>query len=72
MKAGEVRLTDFLSKTDTQFVIPIYQRNYDWKTSHCKQLMNDILDAGKYERMHFIGSIVYTHVISKYTLYFFS
>lgn len=67
MKAGEVRLTDFLSKTDTQFVIPIYQRNYDWKTSHCKQLMNDILDAGKYERMHFIGSIVYTHDGDVYT-----
>lgn len=27
MKATEVRLTDFLAKTDTQFVIPIYQRH---------------------------------------------
>lgn len=61
MKASEVRLTDFLSKTDTQFVIPIYQRNYDWKKNHCEQLLNDIIDAGINERIHFIGSIVYVH-----------
>lgn len=61
MKANEVRLTDFLSKTDTQFVIPIYQRNYDWKKNHCEQLLNDILEAGNNNRIHFIGSIVYVH-----------
>ena len=61
MKANEVRLTDFLSKTDTQFVIPIYQRNYDWKKNHCEQLINDILEAGRNEKIHFIGSIVYVH-----------
>ena len=61
MKANEVKLTEFLSKTDIQFVIPIYQRNYDWKESHCEQLMNDILYAGASRNMHFIGSIVYIH-----------
>lgn len=61
MKANEVKLTEFLSKTDIQFVIPIYQRNYDWKESHCEQLMNDILYAGTSHNMHFIGSIVYIH-----------
>lgn len=61
MKANEVKLTEFLSKTDTQFVIPIYQRNYDWKIVHCEQLMNDILYAGENRNMHFIGSIVYIH-----------
>lgn len=61
MKASEVKLTEFLSKTDTQFVIPIYQRNYDWKIVHCEQLMNDILFAGETRNMHFIGSIVYIH-----------
>lgn len=61
MKATELKLTDFLSKTDTQFVIPIYQRNYDWKINHCQQLIDDILEAGKQEKVHFIGSIVYVH-----------
>ncbi len=61
MKASEIRLTDFLSKTDTQFVIPIYQRNYDWGKQHCEQLLNDIIEAGTLKRIHFIGSIVYIH-----------
>lgn len=61
MKANEVRLTDFLSKTDTQFVIPIYQRNYDWKKNHCEQLLNDIIESGDNDKIHFIGSIVYVH-----------
>lgn len=61
MKASEVRLTDFLSKTDTQFIIPIYQRNYDWSKPHCEQLLSDIIDAGQSKRIHFIGSIVYVH-----------
>lgn len=63
MKASEINLNRFLSQTDTQFVIPVYQRNYDWTESQCKQLLNDILAAGTNEKInaHFIGSIVYIH-----------
>jgi uncharacterized protein with ParB-like and HNH nuclease domain len=50
-----------LSKTDTQFIIPIYQRNYDWNKIHCEQLLSDIIDAGLSKKIHFIGSIVYVH-----------
>ena len=63
MKANEINLNRFLSQTDTQFIIPVYQRNYDWTQTQCKQLYIDILDAGKNEKLtaHFIGSIVYVH-----------
>lgn len=63
MKANEINLNRFLSQTDTQFVIPVYQRNYDWTHSQCKQLIDDILEAGTNESLnaHFIGSIVYVH-----------
>jgi uncharacterized protein with ParB-like and HNH nuclease domain len=63
MKASEINLNRFLSQTDTQFVIPVYQRNYDWTEAQCKQLLNDILAAGASEKInaHFIGSIVYIH-----------
>lgn len=61
MKASEIRLEDFLTKSDTQFVIPIYQRNYDWGKFQCEQLLNDILEVGKTKQPHFIGSIVYIH-----------
>lgn len=63
MKASETKVEDFLSSNKTQFVIPVYQRNYDWSTSQCKQLLDDILEVGINKEMnaHFIGSIVYIH-----------
>ncbi|RQH09367.1 DUF262 domain-containing protein [Okeania hirsuta] len=63
MKANEVNLHRFLSQNDTQFVIPIYQRNYDWGSAQCKQLLDDIFELGEKEKLnaHFIGSIVYIH-----------
>lgn len=63
MKATETKIQDFLSNVKTQFVIPVYQRNYDWTTGQCKQLLDDILEAGMKDDMnaHFIGSIVYVH-----------
>ncbi len=63
MKANETKVEDFLSSNKTQFVIPVYQRNYDWTTGQCKQLLDDILEVGTNKNMnaHFIGSIVYVH-----------
>jgi uncharacterized protein with ParB-like and HNH nuclease domain len=62
MKANEVSLNDFLSQPKTQFVIPVYQRNYDWSEEQCKQLFFDILEVGsKSDATHFIGSIVFIH-----------
>jgi len=63
MKANETKVEDFLSSNKTQFVIPVYQRNYDWTTGQCKQLFDDILEVGNNRNMnaHFIGSIVYVH-----------
>ncbi len=63
MRANENKVEDFLSLNKTQFVIPVYQRNYDWSIGQCKQLLDDILEAGSSTKMnaHFIGSIVYIH-----------
>lgn len=63
MKASEINLNRFLSQSDTQFVIPVYQRNYDWSHAQCKQLLDDILEIGTNPKKnaHFIGSIVYVH-----------
>jgi uncharacterized protein with ParB-like and HNH nuclease domain len=60
MKATETNLNQFLALNDTRFVIPVYQRNYDWTKSHCKQLIDDILTVGDNGNItsHFIGSIV--------------
>lgn len=62
MKANEVALNSFLSQAKTQFVIPVYQRNYDWTEDQCRQLFIDILEVGKKQGgTHFIGSIVFIH-----------
>lgn len=39
MKANEKLLIRFLESSDTNFVIQVYQRNYDWKKEQCKLLL---------------------------------
>ena len=60
MKAGEERFMDLIRK-DVQFKVPIYQRLYDWKVSHCQTLIDDILQLLRNPEIpiHFMGSIVY-------------
>jgi hypothetical protein len=45
----------------TQFVIPVFQRDYRWTEARCEQLWRDILHVAQNEtaRGHFIGSVVY-------------
>lgn len=59
MFATHSNLDKLIKQPDTQFVIPVYQRNYDWTEKHCKVLLNDIKEAGINKKEHFIGSIVY-------------
>jgi len=63
MKANETKIDKFLATNETTFAIPVYQRNYDWNLVQCKQLLFDIIETGKNEKVnaHFIGSIVYVH-----------
>ena len=44
-----------------QFVIPIYQRTYEWKREQCVEFWEDILSIGgnSEPEPHFFGSIVY-------------
>ena len=58
MKVFEKTFSEFMKIRDAQFVIPIYQRNYAWEKSHCKQLFEDVLSAAEADD-HFVGSIVY-------------
>lgn len=63
MKANETKVDKFLATNETTFAIPVYQRNYDWTLTQCKQLLHDIIETGKNDKTnaHFIGSIVYVH-----------
>ncbi len=46
---------------NTQFVIPVFQRDYSWTEENCKQLWNDLMRVGGAadSRVHFVGSVVY-------------
>lgn len=47
----------FITSSDITFVIPVYQRNYDWKKENCLQLFNDVLNLIGNNKTHFIGTI---------------
>lgn len=59
MKGSEAKMTGFMEGADKRFVIPVYQRKYDWKYDNCRQLYEDlkkiVLDG---RSSHFFGSIV--------------
>ncbi len=59
MKGEERYLLNLLEGTKTRFVIPVYQRNYDWHIEQCKQLFDDLEDlVVQGGESHFFGSIV--------------
>lgn len=59
MKGSECRLIEYMEGAKRRFIIPVYQRNYDWKTENCKQLYDDLEKVIKNNgRSHFFGSIV--------------
>ncbi len=59
MTGSEMKLVSFMQGSNKRFVIPVYQRNYDWKTENCKQLYDDLIKVIRNERKsHFFGSIV--------------
>ena len=61
MKASSKSITDFLDGKNRSFLIPVYQRNYDWKAKdQCQVLWDDlkyIIERGN-TVPHFFGSIV--------------
>ena len=59
MRGNEAKLLEYMEGAKKRFVIPVYQRNYDWKTENCKQLYDDLINVVRHHRSsHFFGSIV--------------
>lgn len=59
MKGSECKFVKYMSGDDKRFVIPVYQRNYDWKMENCKQLYDDLVKIiNAKRRSHFFGSLV--------------
>ena len=59
MKGSETQLMTYLEGSKKRFVIPVYQRNYEWKRDNCAQLFDDLIDVARSGRSsHFFGSVV--------------
>ena len=59
MKGSEAKLINFMEGANFRYVIPVYQRKYDWKIENCRQLYSDLKKViHENRKSHFFGSIV--------------
>lgn len=55
MKGDAQPLIKFFDGADKRFIIPLYQRNYDWKEENCEQLFQDLMKLHNSDRKsHFL------------------
>ena len=55
-------INDFIEPNKRQYMIPVYQRNYEWSYEQCVKLFNDIVNASRKDKTHFCGSVVYSQI----------
>ncbi|BCN43449.1 DUF262 domain-containing protein [Prescottella equi] len=59
MKGSIRRITELFDGNSKHLLIPVYQRNYDWKLKHCARLFDDLIEIVRQDReSHFFGAIV--------------
>ena len=59
MKASETNILKFIGGLDKVFIIPPFQRNYEWSFEQCDELFEDIISSYKSKKTHYLGNIVY-------------
>ena len=59
MQAGNLKLSTYIEQKNRIFVIPLYQRYYNWKEKQCERLFYDLINTIKFKNRHFLGAIVY-------------
>ena len=42
MESEYINIYEFLSGAKKRFIIPVYQRDYSWRKTHCEKLWQDI------------------------------
>lgn len=59
MQVYNTSMAEFLGANKTLFVVPVYQRNYDWLDANCRQLFRDIEKVIETGEEHFLGTVVF-------------
>lgn len=59
MKASETTVLNFIGGLDKVFIIPPFQRNYEWGENECRALFEDIIVSATTKKTHYLGNVVY-------------
>lgn len=59
MQVRQTRLVDFLGEPDVQLVVPVYQRVYSWTRPQLRAFWDDVMEAGRLDRPHFMGMVFF-------------
>lgn len=59
MKATDSPILELIEGKKKTFVIPPFQRNYEWTEKQCIELFNDIIICLETQKRHYLGNIVY-------------
>lgn len=59
----QTQLIDLINQ-QAQFVIPIYQRKYNWKETQCIKLLEDIISIAEDDtrNQHYLGAVIYKSI----------
>jgi hypothetical protein len=69
MRGDASPLVKMMQGPQVRFVIPVYQRNYDWKREQCARLFDDLEALSRDGRTsHFFGSIVSRYDVNRHVL----
>lgn len=60
MKVKQTKLTAFVGAPDTQLVVPVYQRVYSWTRPQLREFWDDLMEAGRLNRPHFMGMVFFS------------
>ena len=64
-------INDFIEPNKRQYLIPVYQRNYEWSKDQCEKLFKDIVLASEKDRTHFCGSVVYASLKEEHNIKYY-
>ena len=59
IKPDALPVLEFINRSDRTFTIPVYQRNYSWRTEHCEKLFDDLVESFRTGKVHYFGNVVY-------------
>ena len=67
IKPDACPVLEFINNINRTFIIPVYQRNYSWKTEHCEKLFDDLMESHRSGKVHYFGNVVFYASYTDYT-----